>query len=725
VALAGVQDRTRWWNREDVLLLVLLGVLLYLPGLGSVPLFDRDEPRFATAARTMMDSGDYIVPHFNGHLRPDKPPLVYWAMVVTNQLAGGGGGGVELGARLPSAFFGTLTMLIVYFAAGSRFGRVTGMLAALMLGSSALFVVESRFATADATMVCFTTLAMACAWRAWDAGGASSKIGGAGVILPRADYLIDRGEKGQGMLDEVRPGVKAGPVPFAVALAFWVALALGVLTKGVPLLFVLLPMACLSIATSSAWDQWQHFGWGGRLYHFPEFLARGVVHGNWRWWRGLRPALGFPILVALAGAWVVAAWAATGGELIKQMVGVHFLVRVAGPLLDWFGLHLADQAGPAGQDPMRAYTWPPGFYLLLVWATFWPWAVLLIPAGFHAIKRMLGRTAIAIDPRPYQFLVAWVVPMWIALELARGKLMHYVLPLYVPLAILCADMLVQGWHRLSDVMAARWVSIARWVWAAIWLVLAGAALGFAYYLVAGPAGEPPHGTFWMAIPLAGALAATGVAGAIAWNRPGWPFVTVLGWGMALAILNAAVLPSVRELQISKLAMADVRTLERQGYVAGAAGYEEPSLVFYNGGHLQLKGDPPEKYRDTDPAMAQAKLKAWDKLWAGIWNGQPKHPAHEHEGFGAENVATVLVLSDGELESLRAAGAKVIVFSRYEGFRKDNIEWLRQGWANLWGMALKPARVFRVNVVVNMDWLPPRATQPATNPTTAPTTEATR
>ena len=89
------------------------------------------------------------------------------------------------------------------------------------------------------------------------------------------------------------------------------------------------------------------------------------------------------------------------------------------------------------------------------------------------------------------------------------------------------------------------------------------------------------------------------------------------------------------------------------------------------------------------------------------------------------VATVLVLSDGELESLRAAGAKVIVFSRYEGFRKDNIEWLRQGWANLWGMALKPARVLRVNVVVNMDWLPPRATQPATNPTTAPTTEATR
>ena len=43
-------------------------------------MFDRDEPRFATAARTMMETGDYIVPKFNGALRPDKPPLVFAAM---------------------------------------------------------------------------------------------------------------------------------------------------------------------------------------------------------------------------------------------------------------------------------------------------------------------------------------------------------------------------------------------------------------------------------------------------------------------------------------------------------------------------------------------------------------------------------------------------------------------------------------------------------------------
>ncbi len=718
MALAGVQDRTRWWNREDVLLILLLGALLYLPGLGAVPLFDRDEPRFASAAQGMMATGDYVVPRFNGQLRPDKPPLVYWAMCLTYQVAGG-----ELGARLPSAVFGTLTMVVVYFAAGARFGRVTGMLSALLLGSCALFVVESRLATADATMVFFTTLAMACAWRAWDAGSAGGGGPGATRILPRAEFLVERGPHGRGMLDHVGAGIEPGPVPLGVALAFWVALALGVLAKGVPLLFVGLPMAVLSIATAGVWRQWKEYSWGARVYHFPEFLARGLVRGNWGWWRGLRPLIGAPILIVLVGAWGAAAWVATGGELIKQMVEVHFLVRVAGPLLQWLGINLADHLGARGQDPMRAYTWPPGFYLVLLWVTFWPWSVLVIPAAFHGIKRMLGRTVIAIDPRPYLFLAVWIVPMWVALELARGKLMHYVLPLYVPLAILCADMLVQGWHRLSDVMVARWVRAARWVWAGIWFILAGAVLGFTYYLVASPAGEAPHGVFWLSMPLAGALAATGVAGAIAWNRPGWPFVTVLGWGMALAILNATVLPDMPELQVSKQALADVRTLERQGFVAGAAGYEEPSLVFYNGGRLALKGDPPGLAAATNPAEAQALIQAWDAKWNGIWKNEAKHPAEERETFGSPGVATVLVVNDAELQAIRKTGAKVWVYAQFEGFRTDNLEWLRQAWGRLWGREVKPLPVFRVSVVTNKDWLPPVTTQAASTPATSAATDA--
>ena len=42
----------RWWTWEQVIQLVLLGILYLMPGLGQIALFDRDEPRFATAARS-------------------------------------------------------------------------------------------------------------------------------------------------------------------------------------------------------------------------------------------------------------------------------------------------------------------------------------------------------------------------------------------------------------------------------------------------------------------------------------------------------------------------------------------------------------------------------------------------------------------------------------------------------------------------------------------------
>ncbi len=75
---------------EDLILLVLFGALFYLPGLGQIPLFDRDEPRFATAAREMAGAGDFVVPTFNGELRPDKPPLVYWLMTRCTRRRGRG-----------------------------------------------------------------------------------------------------------------------------------------------------------------------------------------------------------------------------------------------------------------------------------------------------------------------------------------------------------------------------------------------------------------------------------------------------------------------------------------------------------------------------------------------------------------------------------------------------------------------------------------------------------
>ena len=63
-------------------------VLFHILGTWTLPLIDRDEPRFAEASREMIERGNYVVPYFNNQLRLDKPPLTYWAQVASYHIFG-------------------------------------------------------------------------------------------------------------------------------------------------------------------------------------------------------------------------------------------------------------------------------------------------------------------------------------------------------------------------------------------------------------------------------------------------------------------------------------------------------------------------------------------------------------------------------------------------------------------------------------------------------------
>ena len=45
----------------DRALLLLIGLALFLPGIGSRDLWNPDEPRYAQVAREMLDSGELLV----------------------------------------------------------------------------------------------------------------------------------------------------------------------------------------------------------------------------------------------------------------------------------------------------------------------------------------------------------------------------------------------------------------------------------------------------------------------------------------------------------------------------------------------------------------------------------------------------------------------------------------------------------------------------------------
>src|SRR5437016_10532593 len=114
------------WNTMDApnrstitrhVVLFICCVLFHILGTWSVPLIDRDEPRFAEASREMIERRDYIVPHFNNQLRLDKPPLAYWAQVASFRIFGEN----DFAARFPSAIAAALVAISI-LAWGSRIG---------------------------------------------------------------------------------------------------------------------------------------------------------------------------------------------------------------------------------------------------------------------------------------------------------------------------------------------------------------------------------------------------------------------------------------------------------------------------------------------------------------------------------------------------------------------------------------------------------------------------
>jgi hypothetical protein len=97
--------------------LLMLAVVQFFVGLGSLPLLGPDEPRYAEVAREMFASGNYVSPFLAGQLWFEKPALLYWLQAGAYHLFGVG----EFAARFPSALGALGTVLCVYFALRARF----------------------------------------------------------------------------------------------------------------------------------------------------------------------------------------------------------------------------------------------------------------------------------------------------------------------------------------------------------------------------------------------------------------------------------------------------------------------------------------------------------------------------------------------------------------------------------------------------------------------------
>ncbi|HEX2252619.1 MAG TPA: glycosyltransferase family 39 protein [Thermoanaerobaculia bacterium] len=142
---------------RDLLWVALAGAVLFLPALGSRDLWNPDEARYAQVAREMRESGQYVVPHLNGELYMQKPPLLFWSIAAASAPWGRV---TEISARLPSAVAAILALLVVFRLAERLFGRRAAWLAAAAFGTCHKVLWQGRFGQIDMLLTMLVAVAV-------------------------------------------------------------------------------------------------------------------------------------------------------------------------------------------------------------------------------------------------------------------------------------------------------------------------------------------------------------------------------------------------------------------------------------------------------------------------------------------------------------------------------------------------------------------------------------
>jgi 4-amino-4-deoxy-L-arabinose transferase-like glycosyltransferase len=116
------------------LFLVLIGLLVFVPFLGNVHLFDWDEVNFAESAREMLLTHNYRMVQINFQPFYEKPPFFIWLQALSMSYFGVN----EFAARFPNALIGIATLITVYNTGKRYFDANFGIWWAMLFTCSIL-----------------------------------------------------------------------------------------------------------------------------------------------------------------------------------------------------------------------------------------------------------------------------------------------------------------------------------------------------------------------------------------------------------------------------------------------------------------------------------------------------------------------------------------------------------------------------------------------------------
>jgi 4-amino-4-deoxy-L-arabinose transferase-like glycosyltransferase len=246
------------------LLLAVLCLGLYIPGLVTLPPVDRDEARFAQATRQMLEEKDFVRIRFQNQPRHKKPIGTHWIQAAVTTAVGESNRDQIWPYRIPSLLGATAAVLLIFGIGSALFDSQTALLGAALTASCLLLVVVSHQATTDAVLL--------------------------------ATVVAAQGALGH-MYVQIRRG---GTVGVGIALAFWLAQGCGMLVKGpiVPMVS-LLTISSLLLADRSL----------------------NLVRQLRLWW-------GIPLAAAIFCPWAIAVSMATNGAFFPDAIRSDLLPKL-------------------------------------------------------------------------------------------------------------------------------------------------------------------------------------------------------------------------------------------------------------------------------------------------------------------------------------------------------------------------------------------------------------
>ncbi len=324
--------------------------IMLLMGNGAVPLIDQDEAAYGLIGSRMVETGDWINQLYLWTDIHRKPPLHMWFIAIFVKIFGNH----EFAVRFSTALFSWGTLLLIYWYGRAMYHERIATAAAIICGTCFIFPVYGKVAFTDGTLLFFET------WAAFSL-----------ISLMQWKKRIH-------------------------IVMFWVAIALGVLVKGPPILIFIGIFGVLTL----------------------------FMHSNRRRLFRTHPWFFLPLALAPLLYWGYLYWMRDNGETMTWM-------------LDWYVFKRGK-----GDVVLEGQTGPPGYFLFVFAFSFIPFFRYFVPAIWQGLKGLLLRKK---NPE-MMMLSLWMVSGWWLYEFIPSKLPSYALASLPAIAILVGHEMIQ----LSD-----------------------------------------------------------------------------------------------------------------------------------------------------------------------------------------------------------------------------------------------------------------------------------